>query len=75
METGKTPSEMAILMYLRLRQMEAPEGFQAATKADILRDLQLSERTVDGALRKLKSDNLIEKKEIYLPRPWQQKTA
>lgn len=55
--------------------MEAPEGFQAATKADILRDLQLSERTVDGALRKLKSDNLIEKKEIYLPRPWQQKTA
>lgn len=63
----RTPSEWGILSYLRLRQLEEKPP---ATREDILLDSGLSERTVDAALRTLRKQGAVEKKEIFVPVEW-----
>lgn len=58
------PSEAAILMYLQLR---INQGGGPASAEDIKTALQFSDRTIEAALRRLRAENEVEKRTIYLP--------
>lgn len=62
------PGEVAVLMYLHLRKIE---GGGPATREAILTDTELSERTVDGALARLKRAGKIERIVTYLARDFE----
>lgn len=62
MPRERTPSEAAILYYLQVRQLQ---GGGPATREEIKFALQLSDRTIDGALRKLREAGAVDKKEVW----------
>jgi hypothetical protein len=63
-ELRLTPSEAAILMYLHMRETKK---MAPATREDIIIDTHLSDRTVDGAIAKLKRLGKIKRVVSYSP--------
>lgn len=66
MARERTPSEAAILYYLQLR---IAQGGGPATREEIKFHTQLSDRTIDSALRKLRDSGYVVKKETWEPVP------
>lgn len=64
MAREKTPSQAAILYYLQLR---ISQGGGPATQEEIKYATQLSDRTIEGALRKLRESGEVEKRVTWEP--------